>query len=231
MDTFKFTRQSVAVLVMVAVIALVVAVAAPFGSIALAALALLAAGVVLIKAMLRTRPWWPLTAVEGTLALSSGVLLLGGVAVAAIAVARIGTDHPYLTIGWPIIHQPGGRPESRGVWHSDPDLRDRLKYELAKAGISYRTDLHEGREFIRWRAEDDSAAEAIWRKVRDEPGRNAYFPDPALRQEFVDWLAKNGIKHDVVQRHGKDLVTWEGADDLTHQFMKQRATRECKKPC
>jgi hypothetical protein len=230
-EAFKFTRQSVAVLVMVAVIALVVAVAAPFGSIALGALALLALGVVLVKALLRTRYWWPLTAIEGTLALSSVVLVCGGIAVAGVAVARMGTEYPTLMIGWPIIHQAPGRPDSRPVWHSDPDTRDRLKYELAKAGIPFTTEMHDGREFIRWPAEHDPAAQHVWVKVRDEPGRNVYFSDPALRQEFVDWLSKKGIKHELVQRGGKDLVVWEGADDLTHQFMKQRASRDCKKPC
>jgi hypothetical protein len=63
--------------VLIAVVTVVVAVAAPFGSIALGLLSLLAVGLVLIKAMFRTRRWWPLTAVEGTIAVSGLVFVIG----------------------------------------------------------------------------------------------------------------------------------------------------------
>lgn len=71
MEPFRLTPQSIAFLSVMAGVTVVVAVAAPFGSIALGAVALLAIGVVLIKAMLRARRWWPLTGVEGTVALSA----------------------------------------------------------------------------------------------------------------------------------------------------------------
>ena len=61
MEPFRLTPQSIAFLSVMAGVTVVVAVAAPFGSIALGAVALLAIGVVLIKAMLRARRWWPLT--------------------------------------------------------------------------------------------------------------------------------------------------------------------------
>ena len=59
MEPFRLTPQSIAFLSVMAGVTVVVAVAAPFGSIALGAVALLAIGVVLIKAMLRARRWWP----------------------------------------------------------------------------------------------------------------------------------------------------------------------------
>src|ERR687894_75174 len=102
MEPFRLTPQSIAFLATMVAVAVIVAFAAPFGSIALGAVALLAIGLVLIKAMLRARRWWPLTAVEGTVALSGVVLLVGGLAVMAYSMVRLCTGHPFgMTVGWP----------------------------------------------------------------------------------------------------------------------------------
>jgi hypothetical protein len=93
MEPFRLTPQSIAFVAMMAAVALIVAFAAPFGSIALGAAALAAIGAVLVKAMLRTRRWWPLTAVEGTVALSGLVLVVGGLAVMAYSMVRLGSGH------------------------------------------------------------------------------------------------------------------------------------------
>ena len=123
MEPFRLTPQSIAFLSVMAGVTVVVAVAAPFGSIALGAVALLAIGVVLIKAMLRARRWWPLTAVEGTVALSGVVLLVGGLAVMGYSMVRLGTGHPFgMTVGWPSMAD-GARPTIRSRARSATRIR------------------------------------------------------------------------------------------------------------
>src|SRR6185436_18148288 len=102
MEPFQWTRQSVTFLALIAVVTVVLAVAAPFGSIALGVLSLLAVGLTLIKAMFRARRWWPLTAVEGTIAMSALVLMAGGVGVVGYSIARLGTENSlHMMVGWP----------------------------------------------------------------------------------------------------------------------------------
>lgn len=229
MEPFRFTSQSVTFLALMAAVAVVVAVAAPFGSIALGSIALLAIGAVLIKAMLRTRNWWPLSAVEGTVALSGLVLVAGSLAVVAYSIVRLGTGEPLrMMVGWP--HMDGARAgvSSRAVYYSDPDMRQRLKDSLRAAGIPFTVKIEDGKEYVGWTGEHNAAAEAINEKVREGPlpnGRNAKFPDPALGKQFTEWLAKKGIKHQLVNGY----VVWdEGAGDAVREFMESRGTTECK---
>jgi hypothetical protein len=132
-EPFRLTPQSIAFVAMMATVALIVAVAAPFGSIALGAVALAAIGAVLVKAMLRTRRWWPLTAVEGTVALSGLVLVVGGLAVVAYSMVRLGTGHPFaMTLGWPSMGEgPRTGTVTRSVSYSDPEMQQRLKMGCA----------------------------------------------------------------------------------------------------
>jgi hypothetical protein len=235
MDPFRWTRQSFAFIALMAGVAVIVGVAAPFGSIALGVAALLAIGVVLIKAMLRTRNWWPMSAVEGTVALSGLVLVTGAVAVVAVSMVRFGMgEHVGMMVGWPYMNRSKAGVTSRAVHYSDPDMRQRLKDELRAAGIPFTANVEDGKEFIRWPSEHDTAAEAINQKVRAGPfgnrDRNAHIPDRALQQQFVDWLTKKGIQHDVVKSHGKDYVVWdEGKGDLVREFMESRGSTECGK--
>jgi hypothetical protein len=233
MEPFRLTPQSIAFLSVMAAVAVVVAVAAPFGSIALGTVALLAIGAVLIKAMLRARRWWPLTAVEGTVALSGMVLLVGGLAVMAYSMVRLGTGHPFgMTVGWPSMAD-GARATSitRSISYSDPEMQQRLKDGLRAAGVPFTVKMQDGKEYVGWEAEHAAAAQAVDEKIKEGPlpaGRNVHFPDPNLRKQFTDWLAQKGIQHQVVTTRGEDYVVWnEAGGDLAREFIDSRSA-ECK---
>ncbi len=233
MEPFRLAPESIAFLSVMAAVTLVVAVAAPFGSIALGVVALLAIGVVLIKAMLRARQWWPLTAVEGAVALSGVVLLVGGLAVMAYSMVRLGTGHPFgMTVGWPSMAD-GARSTSitRSISYSDPEMQQRLKDGLRAAGVPFTVKMQDGKEYVGWEAEHAAAAQAVDEKIREGPlpaGRNVHFPDPTLRKQFTDWLAQKGIQHQVVTTRGEDYVVWnENRGDLAREFIDSRSA-ECK---
>jgi hypothetical protein len=233
MEPFRLTPQSTAFLSVMAAVTVVVAVAAPFGSIALGAVALLAIGVVLVKAMLRARRWWPLTAVEGTVALSGVVLLVGGLAVMAYSMVRLGTGHPFgMTLGWPsVADSPGTNSITRSVSYSDPEMQQRLKDGLRAAGVPFTVKMQDGKEFVGWDAEHAGAAQAVDEKIREGPlpaGRNVHFPDRTRQKEFTDWLAQKGIQHQVVSMRGEDYVVWDEArGDLAKEFIESRSA-DCK---
>ena len=150
MESFRLTPQSIAFGCVIVGVTVVVAVAAPFGSIALGVVALLAIGVVLIKAMLRSRRWWPLTAVEGTVALSGVVLLVGGLAVMGYSMVRLGTGHPFgMTVGWPSIPE-GPLPAGRNVHFPDPNLRKQFTDWLAQKGIEHQVVTTRGEDYVVW---------------------------------------------------------------------------------
>lgn len=222
------TRQTVTFLVFITWVAIAVAVAAPFGSIVLASLSVMAIGVMLIKAMLRARQWWPLTAVEGTVVASGLVLVAGGVGVIGYSIATMGVeDGPRIVIGWPTMERSRTGESRHSVSYGDPDTQQRLKDALREAGIPFTVTTREGKEFVGWLPEHNAAAEAINEKVRAGPfgsGRNVHIPDPSHRAQFVEWLNRKGVKYEVVQRDGKDWLVWdEGAGDLMTEFMKSRA--------
>jgi hypothetical protein len=233
MEPFRLTPQSIAFLSVMAAVAVVVAVAAPFGSIALGTVALLAIGVVLIKAMLRARRWWPLTAVEGTVALSGMVLLVGGLAVMAYSMVRLGTGHPFgMTVGWPSMADSARATSiTRSISYSDPEMQQRLKDGLRAAGVPFTVKMQDGKEYVGWEAEHAAAAQAVDEKIKEGPlpaGRNVHFPDPNLRKQFTDWLAQKGIQHQVVTTRGEDYVVWnEAGGDLAREFIDSRSA-ECK---
>jgi hypothetical protein len=196
MEPFRLTRQTIASISLVCAIAVIVAIAAPFGSIALGGAGLLTLATVLVKALLRGRNWRPLTAVEGTLALSSAILVLASVAVIAYAIARIGTEHLHMMIGWPHFAQPREQIGQRSVHYGDPDLQQRVKDALGDAGIPFSTRTRDRQEFITWSPEHNAAAQAVIDRVQEPrlpDRRNVHFPDPAQQKEFTDWLTGNGI--------------------------------------
>jgi hypothetical protein len=234
MEPFRLTPQSITFVLLMAAVALIVAVAAPFGSIALGAVALAAIGAVLVKAMLRTRRWWPLTAVEGTVALSGLMLVVGGLAVMAYSMVRLGTGHPFaMTVGWPSMGE-GLRTGAvtRSVSYSDPEMQQRLKDGLRAAGVPFTVKTQDGKEFVGWDAEHAAAAQAVDEKIKEGPlpsGRNVHFPDAGLQKQFTDWLGEKGIKHEVVNSEGKDYIVWHaGAGDAVRDFMESRGSAECK---
>lgn len=231
MEPFRLTSQTVAFIAVMAVVAVVVAVAAPFGSIALGVLALLALGTILIKAMFRARKWWPLNAVEGTIALSSLVLVSGSVGVVAYSIVRLGTDSGLpMMIGWPYVDPNRAGERTHGVSYSDSSTQQRLKDGLREAGIPFTVKTEDGKEFVNWKHEHHAAAEAISAKVRDPLAgrRNAHFPDAKLQEQFLDWLKQKAVKYEVVEMRGQEYVVWdESAGDAVRQFMESRGA-DCK---
>jgi len=226
------TRQTVAFLVFITVVAIAVAVAAPFGSIVLASLSAMAIGAMLIKAMLRARQWWPLTAVEGTVALSGLVLVAGGFAVIGYSIATMGIeDGPRIVRGWPTMDRSRSGESRHSVSYGDPDTQQRLKDALRAANIPFTVTTRDGKEFVGWPPEHNAGAESINEKVRAGPfgpGRNVHIPDPSHRAQFVEWLDRKGVKYEVMQRDGKDWLVWdESAGDLMSEYMKGRAA-DCR---
>jgi hypothetical protein len=137
-----------------------------------------------------------------------------------------------LLTGYAFRHMLSSQPSSRPVGtrsssYSDPAMQQRLKDELAKAGIPYALDVTDGKEFIKWSVEHNTAVEDIQRRKVDamfSGGRNASFPDPALRQEFTDWLTRRGITYEVVNSSSGEFVVWDrGPNDLVRQFMEGRS--------
>ena len=216
-----------------AAVALIVGVAAPFGSIALAAAALLALGAALIKAMLRARDWWPLTAVEGTIAMSALVLMAGGVAVLGYSIVRLG-DGWHMAVGWPSAfhEEPRTTRSNSRVRYTDPELQQKVKDGLRAAGVPYTTTTREDNEYIGWPPEHNETAEAVIEKILGPTlpnDRNVHFPDPAVQKEFVEWLAKKGVRYQIVKSRGAEHVVWnEGAGNLVREFIGSRSSVDCK---
>jgi hypothetical protein len=232
-ERFEVNRLTVTFLLLIAAVAMVVAVAAPFGSIVLGALSLLAVGVVLIKAMFRARRWWPLTAVEGTIAVSGLALLGGGIGVIGYSMVTMGTeDGPRLMIGWPSVStEVRSRPRTSSVMYTDADLQQQVKDGLRAAGVPYTLATREGSEYISWPADHDAAVQAVIEKIvgRTLPNnRNVHFTDAAVQKQFIEWLDKKGIKYEMEKSRGVDHVVWEeGKGEVLKDFFASRGT-DCK---
>lgn len=200
--------------------------------------------IVWLKAGIRTRRWlwWnpvavPLTQAEGAITLSAVLLFSIGILVIGYEAVRYASGDRSVLTGYAFRHmvssKSSDRPVStRATSYSDPAMQQRLKDELAKAGIPYELEVTDGRELIKWTLEHNAAVEDIKRKKVDRTygdGRNASFPDPALRQEFTDWLTRKGIRYEIVTSSGgQEFVVWEeGPKDLVRQFMESRPTKDC----
>jgi hypothetical protein len=235
MEPFRLDRQSKSFLAVLLIVALALIPLAPFASLAFGALSLVVLCIVFLMALARNRRvFGPLSKAEGALALSAGVFAIAGALVIAYATLMLGAGNARLLSHamLPFSSSPDGpRPVGdRSVWSSDPDQRQRLKEELAKAGVPFKVEVREGKEYVKWSQEHDAIAEAISRKVRDGPfpsGRNARFEDPALQRAFSDWLTERGVRHETVKQHGEDWIAWEGQENLAHEFMTTRPVKPC----
>lgn len=238
-DPFTFTRQTTAFLGILAAFELAAVLVFPVIAVAFGALAALLLVIVWAKAGIRTRKWlwWnpvtvPLTQAEGAIAVSAALLLSVGVLLTGYEAIRFASGERDMLTGFAFRHmvsrEPSSRPVStRATSYSDPATQKRLKDELDKAGIPYVLEIDDGKEFVKWTAEYSAAVEEIQRRRVDtlfSGGRNASFPDPALRQEFTDWLTQRGIPYEIVHSSGQEFVVWEkGPEDLVRQFMESRS--------
>ena len=238
-DQFSFRRQTIAFLGILVVLELAIVLVFPAASVLLGVVAVMLIVFVWIKAGIRTRKWlwWnpaavPLTQMEGATALSAVLFFSVGILVTGYEANRYASGERDLLTGYAFRYmlrsQPPSRPAgTRSSSYSDPAMQQRLKDELAKAGIPYALDVTDGKEFIKWPVEHNAAVEDIKRRRVDtlfSGGRNASFPDPALRKEFTDWLARRGIPFEIVNSGGKEFVVWDrGPNDLVRQFMEGRS--------
>ena len=239
MDRFNITRQTITFLVLLAVLELAIVLVFPLVSVLFGAFAVLLVALVWVKAGIRTRKWlwWnpiavPLTQVEGTIALSAVLFFSAGVLVTGYEAIRFASGEKNVLTGYAFRHMLRSPPSpplgSRSSSYSDPAMQQRLKDELAKAGIPYALDVTDGKEFIKWPVEHNAAVEDIKRRRVDtlfSDNRNALFPDPALREEFTAWLRGRGIPYEIVNSRDGEFVVWEkGPNDLVRQFMEGRST-------
>ena len=128
------------------------------------------------------------------------------------------------------VRLPGRAPEFASSMHyGDAAMHRSFKEALEKAGIPYRLELYDGKEFVSWPRAQDAAVREIQGQIERAPrltGGSVSFDDPAVQKEFASWLAKKGVKYETTRRFGRERITWErGADDLVNQFMQQRPSK------
>ena len=239
MDPFIFTRQTAAFVALLCVVELVAFVVFPILSLVFAALGLAMLLLVWFRAGLRTSKWlWlnpvdvPLTEAEGAVAVSAAVFIVAGLLVIGHEGTRFAAGKRDLLTGyvWQFIRPVEfSRPpfETHSTSYSDRDTQQRLKDALAKAGVPFKLEKKDGKEFITWAEEHTRAVEDIVRKLDDRPSpgkRSVSFQTPELQQAYKQWLKKRGIAFEVVRAHDREFVTWkDGTDDLPMEFMKERS--------
>lgn len=234
MEPFKLDRQAKVFLAVLIVLAIALVPLAPFASLAFGALSLVVLCVVFLIALARNRRLFgPLTQTEGALAVAAGTFALGGALVVVYAILMLGAGNAMMLSHAMLPFRSGDKPIAgdRSVWYSDADKQQQLKRELAKAGIPFKVETREGKEYVKWSQEHDAAAEAIAVKLRDGPfpnGRQTRFQDPQMQKAFADWLTAKGVRHETVKQQGEDWIFWDGGENLAHEFMTTRPTKPCK---
>lgn len=241
MELFSLNRQAFAFLIVIAVTAGLMVLLSPFLLLALGGLSAVVLIVVWLRTVVRGRNVIaPFGAAEGALALSALLFVIGGAMAGGMMVARVGLPESFSLFRamLPFDSTPkGARIGSRSVSYSDPDTQQRLKDELARAGVPFTTEAREGKEYVAWPREHDTVAEAVQKRIHEGPfpgGRNGHFPDAKLQKDFTDFLKRKGVRHEVVKTRGEDWVYWEATpDDLVKEFMTRRGV-DCgkkKPPC
>jgi hypothetical protein len=94
---------------------------------------------------------------------------------------------------------------------SDPAKQERLKRELAAAGVPFTTETFEGQEHISWEARYAPQANAVRTAVLgpDLPqGRHIAY-DAEGQAKFKQWLTQNGIPYSTLEKDGREYVVWE----------------------
>jgi hypothetical protein len=241
-DQFSFTRQTTAFLGILAILELALVLVFPTATVLLGVIAAGLIVLVWMKAGIRTRKWlwWnpvavPLTQAEGAVALSATLMFAAGILVAGYEAVRFASGEKDLLTGYAFRQMlKEGPPRtlpvgSRAVHYSDPEMLTALKYELAKAGVPFKLDTREGKEYVVWTPEHNAVAEEIQRKLHEGPpaGGSVHFAQPATQQAFREWLLKRGIASEIVIRRGEEYVDWkEGPRELAKQFL-----QEYYRPC
>jgi len=234
MEAFRLDRQAKVFLAVLVVLALAMVPLAPFAALAFGALSLVVLCVVFLIALARNRRLFgPLTPAEGALAVSSAIFAVSGALVVVYAILMLGAGNAMMLSHAMLPFRAADKPIAgdRSVWYSDADKQARLKAELARAGIPFKVETREGKEYVKWADQHDAAAEAIAIRLRDGPfakGAQTRFQDSATQKAFADWLTGKGVKHETVREQGEDWLHWDGGQNLVHEFMTSRPVTPCK---
>jgi hypothetical protein len=182
----------------------------------------------------------PFTPAEGALALSSLFLIVGAATVSGLMVARLGLGHAVSLGGAMLPMMSGGPPRAgdRSVYFSDSATRQHLKDGLTKAGVPFRVSTREGKEYVSWSQEHGGAAEKALEEAKsagpaNDPSsthRSVSFGAADTQKDFVAWLAKRGVKSEIVRNDGKDYVNWRDSapiSEIMEAFLSERSTN-CK---
>jgi hypothetical protein len=224
----------------IAVLAIVMIFLAPFALMVLGGVGVVLLIVLWLKTAVRARKLIaPFTPAEGALALSSLFLVVGAATVSGLMVARLGLGHA-VSLGGAMLPMMGGGPRvgERSVYFSDPGTQQRLKDGLTKAGVPFRVRTQDGKEYIGWSSEHEAAAEKALEEAKsagapNDPSsnhRSVSFGTAETQKDFIDWLAKRGIKSEIVRNDGKDYVNWQESAatmQIVEAFMAGRAAK-CK---
>lgn len=179
-------------------------IAAPLGVVGLLALA-----GAWLKGSIRTRGWFPwraATPAEGVFGGSGLILFVAGALVVGIYAERL-----YTISGGEVTlfslysaDKAGGRRISM----ADAAMQEELKKRLKEAGIPFRVTTQDGKEFVGWSPEHNTAAQKIMESLRGTPGSSVSYSNPATQQRLKDELAKAGIPFTTSTRDGKEFVSW-----------------------
>ncbi len=135
-----------------------------------------------------------------------------------------------IRMGAPLFSRTGPDGVTHRVSHGDPRVQQALKEALDKAGIRYKLETRDGKEWIGWGDAQNAAVEKIQERAlesayRSLPSHSVRFGDAETRQAFIDWLGKKGIQYRLEPIGGKEYVAWDGPEDLAMQFARERASK------
>jgi hypothetical protein len=138
-----------------------------------------------------------------------------------------------IRMGSPIFSRTGPDGVTHRVSHSDPRVQQALKDALDKAGIKYKLETRDGKEWIGWGDAQNAAVEKIqeralesaYRRPPSLNGHNVRFNDAETQQAFIDWLKEKGVKYRLEPIGGNEYVAWDGPEDLAMQFVRERPSR------
>jgi len=237
LDQFTFTRQTIVFLAMLAALETAIVLVFPLIAVVAAFVAFILIVCVWVKAGIRTRKWlwWnpgnvPLTQAEGAIAVSAALLFGVGLLIAGYEGIQYASGDRNLLTGYAFRHMtreaPATRPVGwRGNHYSSPDMQMALKAELVKADIPFKVETTDGKEFVLWPPEHDTAVEEIRRKLHEGPsaaGRSVHFDKAETREAFKMWLLKQRIPFEIVEMRGNEYVVWkDGPKELAMQFLKE----------
>jgi hypothetical protein len=141
-------------------------------------------------------------------------------------------DFTFFRIGSPTPPRHDAESITSLTNYSDAATQQAFKDALDKAGIPYKLETREGKEFVGWTRAQDAAAREIRKQIDGSdlpPRRSVSFGNPALEKEFAAWLDGKGLKHETKNAYGGEYIVWDGPDDLVHQFMLERPSVPCDK--